>query len=324
MKNLALLFFLFFLTGLAAYGQFEQMVIPGDLKQQTIVSEPATLPKGYLRSGIEAAFITVNKMFDEDGQRNYYQNTNAWAKLRGFYLSTQYGLSDKFELSLRIPYITQNYLNSTRIEEVYHNEDTLISFRAKGNGIGDMKTEIRFQIIEETKLKPSLTAGLELIIPTGRKNPTNIKNELEFDYPVGDGRIALDLNVDLRKTMYPYSLRLRSYYEHYFKGKKILSPGEVETAFKEGDMFIIRGNFSMHLNDWIAVWNDISYTINGADKYFYSTTVKSKVMWVMDYNPALYFQIRQVRFIQGIIIPLIGRNGYGADPTYLFGLQYTF
>jgi len=323
MKQIAVSFLMIFLTCLVALGQFEQIIIPGDLKQQTVITEPVTLRKGYLRSGIEAAFITINKMFDEDGQRNYYQNTNAWGKFRGFSLSTQYGLSDKFEISLRIPYVTQQYLTSTKVEEVYHDEDTLITFRSTGNGIGDIEAGIRFQIIEESSDLPSMTAGLDLTVPTGRKNPTNIKNELEYDYPTGDGNVALGINIDFRKTIYPYSIRLRSYYEHYFKGNKILYPGEAETEFKDGDMFIVRGNFSVHLNDWIAVWNDISYTRFGESTYYYDIQMTSPATWSLDYNPALFFQIRRVRFLQGIIIPLIGRN-HGADPAYIFGLQYTF
>jgi hypothetical protein len=304
-------------------GQIEQMIIPGDLKQQTIVTEPVTLRKGYLRSGIEAAFIIVDKMFDENGNRNYYQNTNARGQFQGFALSTQYGLIDKLELSLRIPYITQKYLYSARIEEVYHNEDTLITFNSKGNGIGDLETGIRFQIIEETSARPSITAGFNVTVPTGRKNPANIKNKLKYDYPTGDGRVALGINFDLRKTIYPYSFRIRSNYEYYLKGKKILYPGESKTEFKDGGMFDIRGNFSIHLNDWIALWNEVSYTGYANGTIYYQTEVATPGRWSLDYNPALYFQIRRVRFLQGVLIPIFGKN-IPADPVYAFGLQFTF
>jgi len=306
-----------------SYGQFEQVIIPGDLKQQTIITEPVTLRKGYLRSGLETAFIMVDKLFDEKGDRNYIQDMNFSGKRWGVILSSQYGLTDKLELSLRIPYIAQRYLVSIKVEEVYHEEDTLISFKSKGNGIGDIEAGIRFQILEETSARPSVTAGLDLTLPTGRKNPTNIKNELEYNYPTGDGMIAFGINLDIRKTIYPYSVRLRSYYEHYFKGKKILEPGETETEFKDGDMFIIRGNFSVHLNDWIALWNELSFARNGEDTYYYIVSETSPAAWGVDYNPALYFQIRRVRFLQGILIPVFGRNSL-ADPAYAFGLQYTF
>ncbi len=323
MKKISIFIILFFFTCMFSSGQIEQMIIPGDLKQQTIVSEPVTLRKGYLRSGIEAAFIMVDKMFDENGKRNYYQNTNAWGKIHEFSLSTQYGLTNKFELSLRIPYLTQQYLFSTKIEDVYHNDDTLISFKSKGNGISDLEAGARFQIIEETSARPSMTAGFDVTLPTGRKNPSNIKNKLEYDYPAGDGRVAFGINLDLRKTIYPYSLRLRSYYEHYFNGKKILNPGEAETEFKDGDMFKIQGNFSFHLNDWIALWNDLSYTRYAKDTKYYDIEVISPVRWSVDYNPALYFQIRRIRFLQGVIIPIFGKN-IPSDPVYAFGLQYTF
>jgi hypothetical protein len=262
-------------------------------------------------------------MFDEKGNRNYVQNMNAWGKRWGFILRTEYGLMDKLELSLKIPYLTQEYLSSTKYEDVFHNNDSLDLCKAKGNGIGDMGASIRFQFIEETSTRPSMTSGLYVTIPTGRKNPSNIKNKLEYDYPAGDGRVAFGINLDLRKTIYPYSLRLRSYYEHYFNGKKILNPGEAETEFKDGDMFKIQGNFSFHLNDWIALWNDLSYTRYAKDTKYYDIEVISPVRWSVDYNPALYFQIRRIRFLQGVIIPIFGKN-IPSDPVYAFGLQYTF
>lgn len=323
MKKVSTFIILFYFTCMFSSGQTEQMIVPGDLKQQTIVSEPVTLRKGYLRSGIEAAFIIVDKMFDENGKRNYNQNTNFSGKRHGFILSTQYGLTDKFELSLRIPYLTQQYLFSSRIEDVYHYSDTLISFKSKGNGISDLEAGARFQIIEETSTRPSMTAGFNVTLPTGRKNPSNIKNALEYDYPAGDGRVASGINFDLRKTVYPYSLRLRSYYEYYFKGKKIFYPGESKTEFKDGDMFQIRGNFSIHLNDWIALWNEVSYTRYAKGTIYYETKVITPGKWSLDYNPALYFQIRRIRFLQGVFIPIFGKN-IPADPAYAFGLQYTF
>jgi hypothetical protein len=323
MKKILIFIFLFCLSCLFASGQVEQIIIPGDLKQQTIITEPVTLRKGYLRSGIESAFIVVDKMFDGNGSRSYIQNSNVWGKFRGFALSTQYGLSDKLEISLKIPYITQQYMVSIKYEEVYHDEDSLISFKSKGNGIGDLETGVRFQILEETSARPSLTTGLDITIPTGRKNPANIISDLQYDYPPGDGRIAFGINLDLRKTIYPYSLRLRSYYEYYLKGKKVLEPGEEKTEFKDGDMFKIQGNFSFHLNDWIALWNDLSYTRYAKGTKYYDIEVISPVSWSADYNPALYFQIRRIRFLQGVIIPIFGKN-IPSDPVYAFGLQYTF
>jgi hypothetical protein len=84
MKNLICQIFLTCLGAGMLYPQTEQVVIPGDLKQQTVITEPVTLRKGYLRAGIEGAFIIVDKVFDEDGNRSYVLGTNAWGKFSGF------------------------------------------------------------------------------------------------------------------------------------------------------------------------------------------------------------------------------------------------
>ena len=314
----------FLFTCTTGLGQVEQMIIPGDSKQLTIVTEPVTLMKGYFRTGLEAGFIVVDKVFNEQGKRDYIQGMNAWGKFRGFIWSSQYGLSDRWEVSLKIPYIGSQYLVSVNVEDVYQENDTLITYRSKGRGLGDIEIETNYQVLQETETRPAIVVGFDLTVPSGRKNPTNIKNEFEYNYPTGNGCTSLAIGVVCRKIMHPYSVRLRAHYEYNFKGKKIPEPYEDETEFKDADVFIIGGNFSTHLNDWIALSNEVAFNWFGEEKLFYETPVTDPAAWTIDYNPSLSFQIRRVRFIQGILIPITGKNNLGADPAYAFGLQYIF
>lgn len=311
------------LTTPLAFGQTEQMIIPGDLKQQTVITEPVTLRKGYLRAGLEGAFIIIDKTFDEDGNRDYILGTNAWGKFSGFQLALHYGITDRLEVGCKIPYVNNQYFVSTVLTDVLTRTDTLISFRSRGRGLGDIEAGVKFQLLRETERMPSITLGTVVTLPTGRKNPENVVSYLEYDLPTGDGIFAWETFVQVRKIFYPYSAHLRVHYEHYFPGSKIFSPDEPEIEFRNGDMLIAAASFDLHLNDWIALTNEVGLQAFGGKTYQYDPPETSPSSLSIDYIPSIYFQIRRFRFMQGIFVPIYGKY-LAADPTYYIGLSYIF
>jgi hypothetical protein len=323
MKNLICQIFLTCLGAGMLYPQTEQVVIPGDLKQQTVITEPVTLRKGYLRAGIEGAFIIVDKVFDEDGNRSYVLGTNAWGKFSGFQFALQYGITDRLEIGCKVPYVSQNYYVSTVITNVLDRSDTLISFRSSGRGLGDIEAGIKFQLVRETERLPSITLGTVVAMPTGRKNPKNIINDLQYDYPTGGGNFEWETFAIIRKIFYPFSSTTRIHYEHYFPGRKIFQPDEPEIRFEKGDMFNIASDIGIQLNDWISLTNEIGFLTFGGNTYYYDPEETSPSTWTVDYVPSLFFQVRRFRFVQGIFVPLFGKYN-SADPTYIFGLSYIF
>ena len=74
MKKLTIIYLTFLLT-LSAFCQTEKQMIPSDLKQQTVVTEPVTLRKGFLRAGILLNYRVVDKYFTESGERDYPTST---------------------------------------------------------------------------------------------------------------------------------------------------------------------------------------------------------------------------------------------------------
>src|SRR4030043_1033738 len=84
------------------FGQFEQIIIPGDLKQKTIITEPATLQKGFLRTEIGASFSFIDKVFNEENKRNYILNTNGWNKSSTYSLNLFFGISNRMEVYANI------------------------------------------------------------------------------------------------------------------------------------------------------------------------------------------------------------------------------
>ena len=306
-----------------SFGQFENIIVPSDLKQQTIITEPLTLRKGFVRAGLAANFIITDRLFDETGKKEYVLGTNVNGKLWGYLPGIQYGITDRLQAFVRIPYFDAKYLVSVKIISPLTNFDTTISYKNIGRGFGDLETGFSYQIIRENKYSPSVVLGISASWPTGRKNPENIKSDLEFDYPTGDGHVVLSSDLTLKKIKYPYSFMADLHCIYNFKGKKIMYPYEDAIAFKRGNSIGVAAGFGFHLNDWIVLLNDLMFWNFSGNTDYYSPIEHTPDGWTFDYRPAVYFQVRKFRFIELIQIPLFGRNE-AADPTYSFNLQYVF
>jgi hypothetical protein len=314
--------FLSLYTGILS-GQTEQMVIPGDLKQQTIITEPITLRKGYFRAGIEGSFSIIDRVFDEDANRSYLLESNAWGKFSEYLLALSYGISDRLQVVCNVPYVRQQTFISTLFTNVRDRNDTIISERTRGNGLGDVEAGIEYQLFMETDRLPAVMIGTRVTVPIGPKNPRNIVSDLQYDRPTGGGNFEWETYVVVKKIIYPFSSTTRLQYEHNFPGRKILSPGDPEIAFKPGDQFILASDFGIQLNDWISLSNEIGLTVSGENTYHSDPVAISPSSWLIYCYPTLSFQLRRFRFVQSIFVPVAGKYG-PADPVYVFALYRTF
>jgi hypothetical protein len=267
--------------------------------------------------------LFTDKTFDEGKKRNYVLGTNAWDKSSIYRLNLLYGISNRMEVYASLPVVNHQIFISFNIISRGADSSILITNKSRAFGPGDFESGIRYQFITEDDRRPSLRGGLNITCPTGRKNPKNVKNEHEYDSPTGNGHFTASADVTIRKVFYPYSANFSAFYNYNFKGKKIFSPDEPEIEFKKGNMFIVITGFNFHLNDWIAVTNDVNFAISGENKYYYEETSVSKGGWIIEYVPAIFFQIRRFRFKQNIMVPVAGKN-WNADPSYIIGLSYLF
>ncbi len=305
------------------YCQVEEMIIPSDFKQQTIITEPPTLRKGIFRAGFGTNFYMLDKIFNETGHKEYILGTNGYSKTWTYVPGIEYGINDRLQVSFRMPYENiRNYV-STRISFPFMDFDTVYSAINRNNGIGDLEFGFRYQILSESSSLPSVTLGLYGIFPTGQKNPTHIKNNVEFDPPTGNGNMSLSADLFFKKTIYPYSMLLNTTFNYHFKGEKIMFPNEDAIEFKRGNFFNIYGGFGLHLNDWIALVNYVSVYFFEGNKYYYLEPEIEKGGYNLSYQPAIYFQVRRLRFFEVIQIPFAGKNS-SADPLYSINLQYKF
>jgi hypothetical protein len=204
------------------------------------------------------------------------------------------------------------------------NESVTTVTKQKGIGLGDSHVSLKYQLIPEKEKKFSLTGRLKVILPTGRKNPQNIKSESQYDLPVGNGTYALGLNISARKIAYPFSFSGYLAYTFNFTGKKILSiPDLTERKFRFGNLFETGLNGNLHLNEWIVFGSEINFYHKEQGEIENQPSTLMAESWALSYEPGLVFQIQRFRLGESVRIPVIGKN-VPADPLYMVFAQYIF
>ncbi len=305
------------------YGQVEKQLTPSEIKQQTIVTEPVTLRKGFFRAGTMANYRVADKYFTADGLREYY-TSNIWGTNSSFAFMFQYGISDRLEIELSTEYMDSR--QESQITEVvaFTNTTRTTLINRKGSGIGDSYLKARFQIIPEERYRISLTGFAKLAIPTGEKNPTGIRSAEQYDLPVGSGTYALTGGLLARSILYPYSFTLSFNYSYSFTGSKKFDITDIsELKFRPGNVLEATAGVNLHLNEWIVFSNEFNYqyknkdTINGHYSRFLPFSQ------IASYEPGLVFQVKRFRFGESVTIPLKGKNT-PADPLYTGMIQYVF
>ena len=267
-------------------GQAERLVIPGELKQQTIVTEPITLRRGFVKAGIQYSHSFIDKMFFEDKRKSGLGSTIS-GQSSSYKLHVMYGLTNRLELIASIPYFNQSLYQT--VEYQWENDIEISRWSQKGNGIGDAELGFRYVVLTENETRPSLFVGITTTFPTGEKNPTNIKDERNFDVPVGSGEYAFTLEMKARKVIYPYSFSIYGFYNLKTGGAKIMEPYEESIPFKDGNYLGLTASGYMHLNDWIVLANDFQYGKRGDDEI--DGEIVDSNNWYIHTTPYLYFQI---------------------------------
>lgn len=328
MKNISkmkksILIYLLIIPVAAVYSQTDKQLVPSDLKQQTIVTEPVTLRKGFLRIGTLLNYRVADKYFTDSGGKEYYMSST-WGSKAAYNLTLQYGVSDRFQVDLVTEYmIMRQESQSTEIIAATNTTRVTVA-RQKGLGIGDTHVSFRYQFLTESKYKVSLTGGLNVTVPTGEKNPRNIKSANQYDLPVGDGTYATGFGLSARSIAYPYSFTGWLRYTYNFTGTKIFNAGDPEEKrFRFGNLFEAGSGVNLHLNEWIVMANEINYYHEGQGKIDGIVSDRMPASWAASYEPGLVFQVKRFRLGESVKIPLKGRN-VPADPLYIVMIQYIF
>lgn len=304
-------------------GQTEKIVNPSDLKQQTVITEPLTLKKGFLRVGLFYSFALEDKWFNESGKKTYLSES-AWGKYNSIYLWTQYGISDRLMIELAIPFVNNLRTYPTKI--LYPVYDTMVYSNpsAKERGLGDIDLIAEFQIIPSVGHKFSMKGTMSITIPTGRKNFKNVISASDYDGATGSGVLVLTPGITSRMVVYPFSITAYAQYSYSFKGSRMLYPTDLEeTKLRNGGFFYGGATIGVHLNEWICLTNDLAYKYTGKGYIEGVSEDDLFTTWAIDYIPTLVFQIRRFRLGEAVSIPLKGKLG-GSNTLYTLFAQYVF
>jgi hypothetical protein len=322
MKRIIIIYLLILLTS-SAFSQTEKLLVPSDLKQQTIITEPVTLHKGFFRAGLLLDYRVADRYFDNSGDKQYYYNSS-WGSKSAYGITLQYGITDRLQVDLISEFM--NTLQETQnIEEDPATNTTVVTVdKQRGIGLGDSHLALKYQIIAEKERKFSLSGRLKATFPTGAKNPRNIKSENQYDLPVGDGTYALGLNLSARIITYPYSFSGYLTYTYNFTGEKIFNTvDQTEKQFKLGNLLETGLSWNIHLNEWIVLGNEVNFYNEEEGQIEKAPSALMPASWALSYEPSLIFQVYRFRLGESVKIPVLGKN-VPADPLFVLMAQYIF
>lgn len=319
-----LLTFIFGLTpGNPLFCQTEKQLVPSDLKQQTIVTEPVTLRKGFIRAGLQVNFRVADKYFNESGKKEYF-SPDTWGSKSAYNLTLQYGINDRLQVDLLTEYLNTRLRTQSNVVDAGTNTEKSVVSTREGIGFGDTRLSLRYQIISEKKNNISVTGIADFILPTGEKNPTEIVDEKQYNLPVGNGTYALAGTLLARSIVYPYSFTAYIKYNYNFSGSKIIEVTDIEEIeFKIGNRFETGVSTNLHLNEWIVFTNKFIYYYEANGMINNAESPRFPLSWAVVYEPDLYFQVKRFRLSESVAIPLKGKNS-PSDPLFVMLVQYVF
>lgn len=320
-----ILLFLCVITGIIA--QTERQILPADMKQMTVVTQPPTLPKGFFRVGESLSYGLISgNIFDEKGKRIFLSESDyAWATAVQSETYFHYGINNRLETGIlaHCNFEHEQLGSITYVPLI----DTVMNPSAilKGRGLNQVQLKLLYQIIPQNKDRlSSLTGIFELSIPGGRRNPRNIIDRDHYDLPVSSGAYSTGAFLIYKKIQYPFSYSFELGYTYFFSAKRMFEPGAPEKSFKMGNSYGGSAGVNFHLNEWIALTNEViflkfdSNTIEGKKEPGFS-----KKRYFVEYSGYLVFHVKHFRISEGIEVPVFGKN-WGTDPMYFHRLEYLF
>ena len=320
-KSVALFFLTVSITGNA---QVQEQISPTERKQQTIVTEPVTLYKGFFRAGIGGWYNVIDKVFLDSKKQS--QAGNIWGSAFSFSFFCQYGITDRLMVEVLIPYARDDIYQSVIYELPLDNDEQYIyprKWQTEANGLGDLDLTVAYQLIQETIARPALAAFITATFPAGEKNVVdNNDDDINTYYrPTGQGEFAINALLRLRQVKYPFSYSVGAAYKYRTEANKVMAVDQAPVNYRNGNILSVSGSFNYHLNDWIAFKNLLDINKIGEDTQEGESVGGNK--WLLQYLPGVSFQLKRLRFDQGVMIPIKGNN-VAADPGYLLIVQYTF
>lgn len=139
-----------------------------------------------------------------------------------FDLSTRYGLTDRLELGLNVPFV---YRSSTYRSTGVDSGSNLSELTVDKAGLGDISASLSYRLLPETQTRPDVVVNLGVRAPTGtdpygiatREDPTNTNLTVPKELPTGNGVWAATTGASFLKTLDPAIVFANLGYTYNFK-----------------------------------------------------------------------------------------------------------
>lgn len=243
-----------------SFAQVADGLTPLQRKQLTVLSEPATLYKGFLRIGYGIKYSRHGRSFDSNGINRTPEGFNYAGNYVDHLVSISYGIIDRVQFSVTLPYVSKDIRALVKLNQS-GNQQVAAKIDINSRGISDLQTELRFQVLKETAKLPSLVVGLGAWLPTGSNKRTILTDPITAntqykDITGGVGSSVL-ATLQVRKVIYPYLFAAELVYFFGSDGEIIENNQTIDVI--GANSAIWQFTTGMHLNEWITLTGKVFY-----------------------------------------------------------------
>ena len=263
-----------------------------------------TLPKGkfwgkvtYFQQTTNEWYVASPQFIDgqvvSTGQRARY-NFNGQYESKAFFAEVFYGLSDRFDLGVQVPYFDQSFADETRGQPV------------SDAGLSDMRVFAKMRLID----KPFLFS-----LKTGVKMPTGeFKNE-DGLIPVGEGQWDYDFVAQLGRSFWPLPL-----YGNVDIGYRVRTKND-EIDRDPGDEWFLNAELGYNITSKLMLMGKYELLRSDPSIEFGSIKNRSQIKRIAFLMPVLLYAIDERTAVEAALrISLNGRN-YPAGRQFILGIS---
>jgi hypothetical protein len=263
-----------------------------------------TLPKGkfwgkvtYFQQATDEWYVASPQFIAgrivEPGDRSRY-NFEGEYESKAIFAEGFYGLSDRLDVGVQVPYFDQTFSDQTRSEAV------------SDAGLSDIRVFAKFRLID----KPFL-----LTLKTGAKMPTGeFKNE-DGLIPVGEGQWDFDFIAQVGRSFWPLPL-----YGNVDVGYRIRTKND-EIDRDPGDEWFLNAELGYNITRKLMLMS--KYELLRSDPSIEFGTIKnrSQIKRITFLTPVLLYAIDERMAVEAAVrISLNGRN-YPAGGQFVLGVS---
>jgi len=314
MKIIYTLIFLTVFTHLSA--QNFQTITVAEQKQQSIVNEPLTLPKGFFRAQVDfEPRITTLTLYNAKGKR-VPPSFNVSANLFFLTPAFRYGITKRCEIGLYLPYVHGKSL----MQVDFAGGNTFLYNRniKLAKGFLDLKVLTKFLLLKETKIYPAMAAYMYVTFPTGSKKEKQISPTVTKD-AISYGYYTFRYGMIASKRWSQYRLMADiSCLNSLLTMKSVYLPN---IPYKGANRFSAIITQSFMVNSWLSVGNITGYEYEWHE-VIDDLVQKEKPVELLS-GILIYYQFQRIRLTQTLGIPIYIKSSNAAT-FFSISLNYTF